>query len=363
MERSFYGDIVKKYFPSIVLRTVERLNEKDVNIPVSYKFKELLTPTLSVDGRWATLIGEYTRVAADIVAMDSSLPIKKRDKLEKATGEIPKLGMEMNLNEKQMSDIDTMIAMNYPIEDIVSKILSDVPRVIEGVYERNELMFLQGLSTGVALVAEGDPVNDNIGTDVLVDYGFLSENKFGASAAGLVNIVDDIRKIKNKARVDGNSIIRAYTDEDTFLNIIQTAQFKEYFAFNKGFVGANIAIPTIEQANEVFSSLFGLTFVMVDRIVKTERDGVRKAVNPWQKGMVTFTSDIVVGNLVYSRLAEMNRPVKDVTYQTVDSYILVSKYATVRPSFAEFTTSQARCLPVITNVDRIYTLDTTVIQS
>jgi len=363
MEKSFFADIVKMYFPSIVLRTVERLNDKNINVPVSYKFKELLTPTLSVDGRWATLTGEYTRVAADIVAMDSSLPIKKRDKIEKATGEIPKIGMEMNLNEKQMSDIDAMIAMNYPIEDIVVKILADVPRVIEGVYERNELMFLQGLSTGVALATEGDATNDNIGTGVLVDYGFLSGNKFGVSAIDLSKIVDDIRRVKNKARMDGNTLLRAYVDEDTFLKIIQTAQFKEYFAFNRGFVGANIATPTIEQANQVFSSLFGITFDMIDRVVKTERNGVRKAVRPWKQGMITFTSDINVGNLVYSRLAEMNRPVKDVTYQTADSYILVSKYATVRPSFAEFTTSQARCLPVITNVDRIYTLDTTTLQS
>ena len=71
-------------------------------------FKQLLKTDYSVDGRWASLTGQYTRVAADVVAMDSPLPLKKRDSLEKASGELPKMGMELFLNEKQMTDIDTL---------------------------------------------------------------------------------------------------------------------------------------------------------------------------------------------------------------------------------------------------------------
>lgn len=60
-------------------------------------------------------------MAADVVSMDSSLPLKKRDSLGRASGDLPKIGMELFLNEKQMSDIDALIAQNANIDTIVAK--------------------------------------------------------------------------------------------------------------------------------------------------------------------------------------------------------------------------------------------------
>lgn len=362
MNESLFIQYVTKYFPSLVLRTIEKLNDKN-QTQLTYLFKEILNKQFSVDGRWATLTGMYNRVAADVVAMDSSLPLKTRDSLEKASGEIPKVGMEMWLNEKQMSDIDAMIALNLPENQVVAKVLADIPRVIEGVYERMELMCLQGLSTGVALTED----QTNTGTGIRVDYGYLKENQFGVSSLwnnpATSKVIDDITRVKNKAINDGNGLLKAYTDSATFNQLISSSQFKETFAFNRGFVGSNIPNPTLDQANTVFSETFGFTLTKVDRVIKTEKNGVKTPVNPWKPGTIVFTSDQIVGSLVWARLAEMNRPVKNVTYQTADDYILVSKYHTNRPSFAEFTSSQARVVPIITNVDRIYTLDTKTVEA
>lgn len=364
MEKSFFSDYVKKYFPTLVLRTVERMNGDPESLIPSYWFKRLLTTTYSVDGRWSALLGEYGRVAADFVALDSSLPIKRRDSLEKVSGEIPKLGMEMNLNEKQMKDIRIMISMNLPEEEIIAKILNDVPRVIEGIYERNELTFLQGLSTGVAELFPYSADVDNVGTSIRLDYGFKPENQFGVEALDLSKIIDDLRRLEDKARnEDGNVLKHAYMKRSTFQKIIQSPQFKEYFAFGKGFVGSNVTIPTFEQANSVFSEQFGFTVSFTDRVMNTERNGKRTVINPWKDGMITITAEENIGNLVWTDLAEAGSPVAGVNYQTADGYILVSKYSTVRPSFAEFTTSQAMALPIISKVDKIYQLDTNTIQA
>jgi len=59
----------------------------------------------------------------------------------------------------------------------------------------------------------------------------------------------------------------------------------------------------------------------------------------------------------------MNHPVAGVSYQTADQYILVSKYRVNRPSLREYTTSQARVVPVIYNVERIYTQDIETVQA
>lgn len=358
MEQSFWINYVNQYFPALVLRTVEKINEKN-QTQMSYLFKKLLRQQYSVDGRWATVTGAYTRVAADVVAMDSSLPLKMRDSLEKASGEIAKMGMEMNLNEKQMSDIDAMIAQGLSEQIIVSKILADVPRVIEGIYERLELMFLQGLSTGIALAD-----SDNVGAGIRINYGYLPENQFKVdtvwSSIATSVPIDDIDAIKAKAVLDGAGLRHAYGDTTTFNRLIASTQFKERFALaNWGTVGTVVPVPTETQASGLFRELWGFDFTKVDRAVKTEKDGVRSDNTPWKAGTIVFTADDIVGDLVWTRLAEMNRPVAGVSYQTADNYMLVSKFRQNRPSLAEFTNSQARVVPVVVNVDRIYTLDTT----
>ena len=62
------------------------------------------------------------------------------------------------------------------------------------------------------------------------------------------------------------------------------------------------------------------------------------------------------------RLAEQDSPVAGVAYQTVEDFILVSKFRLNRPSLAEITNSQSRVVPVIDGVEDIYLLDTTVTQ-
>lgn len=365
MEQSLFLEYIISHFPALVLRHIEKLNGKN-QTALTYLHRILLDKKFSVDGRWASVIGNYNRVAADVVAMDSSLPLKKRDSLERATGKIPKMGMELWLNEEQMTEIDTLIALKTPITEIIAKILADVPRVIDGILERLELMFLEGLSTGITVQDD----NKNVGTGIRLDYGYLPENQFGVavlwSDADNSKVVDDINRVKTKAsREDGNTLEYAYGDWYAFQNLIKSKQFKEQFAFNKGFVGNNIPTPTIEQANTVFKSLWGFTFTEVNRTIKLEKNGVRSTITPWAEGRIVFTSDLKVGALVWASLAEANRKgqIKTATYQTADEYILVSKYHTIKPSFAEWTASQARVCPVITNVDRIYTLDTKTIQA
>lgn len=362
MEKTIYFEFVKKFFPKLVLSITERLNDKN-NQVLSYMFKQMLTPKYSVDGRWASIVGEYTRVAADVVAMDSPLPLKKRDSLSRASGDIPKLGMELFLNEKQMSDIDSMIAQGMDVDTIVQEIFKDTPRVITGVYERLEGMFLAGLSSGVAIADK-----DNVGTGVRVDYGYLSKNQFGVPVVWTGNpttamALDDIEKVVNKATEDGNKIVAAYADPYWFNAFSKSQQVREQFAFNQGFVGDKIPVLSEAQVSEVLQKKFGFSVTKVDRTIKTEQDGIQIIERPWKEGTIVFVCNTQVGSLVWTRLAEMNHPVSGVEYQTADSYILVSKFRQNRPSLREYTTSQARVVPVITNPDQIYTLDIKTVQA
>ncbi|MBQ7211618.1 MAG: major capsid protein [Muribaculaceae bacterium] len=358
MEQSLYFEIVRRYFPQLVLSIVERLNEKRTN-QLPYFYKEFLTPTFTADCRWASILADYNRVAADVVALDSELPLKSRDTIEKVSGDIPKLGMKLYLTEKDMKTIDAMIAQNLPINQIVNRIFDDLPRCLEGVWERIEDIFLSELSTGVGLSKR------NNGTGVRVDVGYLTANKFGTSSswdtAATCTPVDDIQKIFDKALDDQNTIITVFADDVALNRLYKSQQVREQYAFNQGFVGNKIPILDFDKINNVFFTKWGVNVRRVARKVKTEINGTKQSTSPYQAGTLVFVCDTNLGNLVWTNVAESTRPVRNVEYQTADNFILLSKYSTNDP-LREFTSSQAMVVPVINNVDRIYTLDSSTVQ-
>jgi len=120
MEKSLFVQFAA-YFTAIAKGLVERVNGKKT--PLTYVHKEMLTPELSTDLKWQTLNVDGSVVSADVVSMDSALPLKKRDSFGTASGDIPKMGMKFSLNEKTMSDIDVLQARNVETKTLVGKIL------------------------------------------------------------------------------------------------------------------------------------------------------------------------------------------------------------------------------------------------
>ena len=358
MEQTLYSQYVQKYFPALVTEIVERLNEKRGGL--TYLYRDLLAPTYSNDGRWASVLADYTRVAADVVALDSELPLKSRDSLQTAQGDIPKMGMKLYLTEKQMKDIDAMIAQNQPTGRIVERIFADTPRCIEGIYERIEDVFLSELSTGVGISER------NNGTGVRIDVGYYEANQFDTTTPWSNTAsapLDDIQKAVDKATADGNVITDVWMDDTALRAFYNNPQVRGQFAFINGItpiIASEATVPVLNfaQAAQIVLAQWGMTLHRVARKVKTEIDGSKGAHTPWQQGKVVFTCDQVLGSLVWTDVAEVTRPAKQVDYQTADEFILVSKYSTNDP-LREFTSSQAMVIPITNNLDRIYTIDTT----
>lgn len=355
MEKSLYYEYTHKNFPALVTAIVETLNEKRAQT-LPYFYRDALVPQFSADGRWASVLAEYNRVAADIVSLDSELPLKSRDAISTAAGELPKMGLKKYLTEKQMKDIDAMIAMGYPFPQIANKIFDDVQPCIEAIYERIEDIFLSELSTGIGLSAH------NNGTGVRVDVGYLEANKFATTVAwndtANATPIDDVQDVFDKALEDQNVITDMWADDYALRNLYKNPQVRSQYAFDNGLVSNGTLAPTLDldKLANVMQTKFGVNVHRVARKIKTEINGKKQNHSPWQEGMVVFTCDTVLGDLVWSTVAEATRQVANVDYQTADNFILVSKYSLVDP-LREFTASQAMVLPVINNVDRIYTLN------
>lgn len=341
------------YFKAIAKTIEEKVNGKKTEL--TYLYKEMLTEELSVDLQWKSLTVNSNIVAADIVALDSALPLKKRDSFGTASGDIPKLGMKLQLSEKQMSDIDVLKARNVETSILVDKIFQDQVKATMGIHEKLEFIFLQGLSSGIGLVED----ENNVGTGIRVDYGYLASNKFGASlpwSNANAKPIDDIKRVIKEARAKGDNIKVLMMSNTTFDKLAENAQTRENFAFSQNFVGTNIPTPDLEQVNGLMQRKFGLTIVVVDRTVTTERDGVRTVHTPWATDNVIFLTSPKVGKLAYGILAEETRKSPKVMYEKSGSFILLKKWSTEEP-FAEFTSSQCLALPVINNVSSIYLLN------
>jgi len=354
MEKSLFAKYIA-YLKGFVGTITKKVN--DSTSEATYSFKDGLTKKLSADGNWSSLNFDGTRVTADVVSLDSPLPLKRRDKITSASGEIPKVGMKMALNEKTMREIDNLVSRGTADAEIAFLVYDDATRCLTGIYEEIEAQYLQALSTGQILVDD----TTNVGTGIRVDFGYLPGNSFGVTAPWsdptTSKPLDDISTVLTAASLAGNPITLLKMDPVTFNQFAASTQVKEKYAFTVGFSGSNVQSPNLAQVNVMLLAEYRLQIKLVDRVVKNERDGVRTNQRPWATNKVIFLAAEKVGKLVYSTLAEATRQNKAVTYVFTDDYIMLKTWHSPEP-FAEWTSSQALVIPVIENTGGIYSLNT-----
>lgn len=357
MNNSLFITWVSTYFSPLILKIVEKVNGDKKQL--LYMHKNLLTPSYSTTLKWGTLAKNGRTVAADVVAMDTSLPLKKRDSIATAEGDVPKVGQKRYLNERTMTDLDILVKTNTGDDKkgpIIQKLFGDTKQVIEAVWETMEYMFLQAISTGVTVIND----EDNVGQGIRLDFNHPDSNKFGVqvkwSDVANAKPVSDLVNLLDKAQDKGDQLNIARMNRATWNNFRVNAEVKQLYAAGVGIPGSNIPNPTLVQVNAALEANHNITIEIINRTITVERNGKRKVLDPWGAGMVSLAPAGKLGSLVWGTLAEENHPDKSVEYAKADSYILVSKYAKNDP-IREFTSSQALALPVIDEIESIYLLD------
>lgn len=357
MIRSLFAEYVDKYFSRVIGKIVEKFNGKTQQTNLLHK--TMLTEEYSADLKWGSSEINHSVVAADVVALDSPLPLKKRDRIGNATGDLPKLGVKFRKGEKLITDINVAKARNANEATIVSKIFDDTSKAIRSMDVIKEILFRRGLSTGQLLVTE----EDNDGTGVRVSFGYKEDHIFHClGTAWLGNAPtpqDDLQQLFDKAEEDGNTISHVYITKRYFNAFRKSEQGKLLAANSSQQVIVDktlLPVPSRKAFLEVLSDEYGATFHIVEGTFKVQNpDGSEKNAEAWKEANIVGVPDAIVGRLVYGTLAEETNPVANVTYQKAGTHVLLSKYSKTDP-LEEFTTAQALCLPVIDNVDGIYVL-------
>lgn len=355
MKESLFFTLIVAWFETIKGKIETKINgNKEAGL---YLHDEVLTEEYSTDLKWDSASVDDSIVAADIVAMDSPLPLKRRGSLGKASGDIVKTGMKKTLKESDIVKLNVLNALKK-VAQMVAKLFDDAPKCALGIKERVEAMFLQAISTGYTIVEDAD----NEGVGVRVNYGFLDVNKFCAVAkwgtVGADPFADVVRALESAS----SNIAVIWTSKIRYNQLRSCDGAKRLYANFKGIpvnTDSILPTPTKDQFNEAFEDEYGVTFRVIDREVVIEKDGSRKKIKPFDKDTLVFlTQQDNLGRVVYGTLAEETNPVDGVQYQKVGAYILISKYSVNEPYLMEVTASQAFVLPVIDGADDIYLLNT-----
>ena len=209
MSASIFKDLVSKYLPSVAEKITEKINDKSKEI--GYEHKKYLKKDFSTTMKWQSLSTNTSVVAADVVALDSELPLKKRGSYSSAEGDVPKLGMIKSLTESMLQALKNLRARGNKEKEIVKKLFQDAADGIKGVYERLDIMFLQAMSTGVTLIDQ----ENNTGTGIRVDFGIPEKNQFGGVVSWKkenAKPIDDIQRVLTKARSEGHMLRYLWID-------------------------------------------------------------------------------------------------------------------------------------------------------
>ncbi len=358
MQETLFSGIVDKFFRLVVGKITEKINGKKGAQVLLHK--TMLVEEYSADQTWGATEINQSVVAADVVSTNSSLPLKSRGSMGRAVGKIPKMGMKYPKNESDIDTINVMIARGANEATVASKIFDDTSKVIMGIDIRKEIMFLEGLSTGMTLVKDDET---NTGTGVRVNFGYKAENSFHAIKAAWKNTAatpqDDIQQMFDKAQEDGNSIGHVYISKKYFDLFRKSEQGRTLAAtFNNQVITKSTILPTPGRSAflDAIADEYGATFHIVNASFKVQQpDGKIKSVRPWEEANIVGVPSEQVGRLVYGTLAEETNPVEGVKYQKSGTHILVSKYSKTDP-LEEFTAGQALVIPVIDGADSIYLL-------
>lgn len=355
MEKTLFTEYVDKYFRGFVGAVEELYNGGKAG--QTYLHKDWLDEEYSADLRWDCTEINHSVVAADVVSLDSSLPLKRRSTVTQASGTIPKLGIKMRKGERELSSINVMRAKGAREAEVAARVFDDVAKVIRAMDVRKEIMFQMALSTGQCLVEDGE----NEGTGVRASFGYRAANacksvKPWGDGAG-AKPLDDLRALFDAAGAQGVSPAHVFLSRKYFDYLRASAQGRLFGA--QGVVAVKPELLMAAGVEPMLTALrgeFGAEFHVVMQSYRVEGpDGRGRMVRPWAEASVVAVPDAKVGRLVYGTLAEETNPAPGVTYQKVGTHVLVSKFSRVDP-IEEYTAAQAVCLPVIDGAGEIFTL-------
>lgn len=352
MKKSLINGLKEKDMQAVV----NAYNLNDFYFPTLFPLK--FTPSLT----WKTLSADLgIPVAADVVSYDSKAPRKTRNIVSRLSGDIPKIDIAREKGESELNEYAQLKVYANTTEGaqaLLDFIYDDVEFCFKGVNARLEWLSLRALSLGKITL---DSTNNNgIVTETAVDFMVPTANKGGATVAWTTSVtatpIKDIKIRVKAAKAAGYKLGVAWMDQDTFDNMVATAEVQKAMASWAVNAVSGQSAPDLAVVNSYMAKNNLPKVVIIDSYVMIEKaDGTQTSVAPFEAGVVSFTPDAVVGNTFHAPLAAESVEGSAAT-KAKRGHVLISKFSNEEP-LVEITKGSANAFPVWSSSTRAYLMD------
>jgi len=254
MERSLLKELNKKSLDAYLSRSREAALKR-------MYWRGFFKPQYATTLSWESLSGSAgAPVMADVVEYNASAPLKSRRVVQKASGDIPKIALKRQMDEKDLNDYNVLKAMAAGDSNksaLLDIVFNDVTFCYDGIMARTEFLCLQALSTGKLSLDK----NNNQGkiTETDVDFGYLDDNKADAATtwetASTADPISDIRSIVQTAKENGHAPRYMVMHENNFLLMAATQALKDAYSFYQGVAKNKIAVPSLDNVNRMLAAM------------------------------------------------------------------------------------------------------------
>uniref|UniRef100_A0A6M3JUI2 Putative capsid protein n=1 Tax=viral metagenome TaxID=1070528 RepID=A0A6M3JUI2_9ZZZZ len=311
---------------------------------------------------WESLTGSHgSPVMADVIEYNASAPLKTRRVVTKTTGDIPKIAIKRQMDEKDYNEYNTLKALARGDESrnaLLDLVFGDIDFCYTGVMSRTEYLAMQALSYGVIALTTSN--NNGIITEANCDFGVPAANKGAValqwSQASGATPLDDIRTIVDNQAASGYTYEYMVMDKTALGELQANTQVKEEFSVLRN-TDITSSKPMLSEMNRVLEARLLPKIIVVDSMARFENaEHSLTNVAAWKTGYVTFIPELRVGNILHGPIAEETSPsVSKKALQVKRDHILLSKWSELEP-FGEFTKGQANAFPRFTDVDSLFML-------
>ena len=358
MERTILKEITKPNVEAYVNRARELFLQRMFwNKFFPLKYTTQLT--------WESLSGSGGNpVMADVVEYNSSAPLKTRRTVSKQTGDIPKIAIKRQMDEKDMNEYNVIKALAMADANktaLLDLVFGDIDFCYTGVMARTEHLAMQALSYGSLVLDKNN--NNGIVTETTVDFGIPSANKTAASTSWATSAsatpIADITKVVDAAKDAGYSLAYMVMDKTTLRYMLSATEVKDKFAFFQRITVNRKADLSLDELNSMLEAYMLPKVIVVDSTVRFESKAhALTSISAWKTGYVTFIPDMVIGNIMHGPIAEeSSAEIQKKATLVKRDHVLITKWSELEP-FGEFTKGQANAFPRFNDVDGIYILKT-----
>lgn len=361
-----YSSIFKELTKRVQIR-FDKISEYNKQVFDNVLYEQYLDwdiPTIGLN--FEEIIGRYNiTIAAPTIGDDSKEPIIGTEGLQTLAERIVRHAVTLPLTiqdyRKVLQILDSRsLPDGEKTKQLVELMWGNVVSVVNAIHAKLDLMFLGALSNEGKFELSADN-NPEGGVRGLIDYRQPAENIATSKTAWTADNLDTVDCFE-----DIQAILDAAQDKVVFENILCAPSVTSYMCRSKKIkqmiwgTDKSSRLVQLSDLNAYMSENNFPTFKHIRRQVRIQQGTGTKTVTPWNAKNMVFVPG---GKLGIIKNAYANNELRQEPGVAYSNYgrIRVSQWGageTTNSNGVEFTKAEAFALPVITEMNGIYTLKT-----